>query len=472
MVKQEILEKAFAERDFSTIRTLQFDQDVDYSFQNNIMLKTIISENLHIRYFKVILNRTECDFVSILPELLILSAQHNNEHLILELGKHFNADILINLDFDFFLKICETNNHYAIDYIFNATYWFVLYKKISMEKLLDFLKNGLIYIINHLPIYSYTQLKHFALSHPFDNFILIRTVLNLPESSKRDFLLHIIGESSQDFLASDFIIDVDFVKQYSKGNSDYNKLRNFCFNSVNSFLDYNTINEKDNQKLTKYNEKIPFIYKMTSHFNNFYIIHTDLFLHSIILKKNNDNSFIMNLIKDYGQFTETLISATFTSFNYHLFEDIFNYFKLNKATFDFSLLNLFQIRTCFYESDDIEYKSIIIKLFIDKILESNNEQLFIYDASNILDLLRKSSFITLHIFNSKPDIFNLFKKENNLLLLYKEASRSQNQLVFNYLIKEKILFNYIDLQLLLDNIEFLDQSQAHKLQQSVKLHYF
>ena len=96
MNKQEIIEEAFKNRDISTLRKYKNDSDVDFSFSNNILLRTIAEENLHVNYLKLLTHREECDLFYDNFYCFIFSLKNNNKKIVEFFQKYIKIEELIN----------------------------------------------------------------------------------------------------------------------------------------------------------------------------------------------------------------------------------------------------------------------------------------------------------------------------------------------------------------------------------------
>ena len=142
MNKQYLLEKSFNSGDLITVYNLQSDQDVDFSFQDNIVLKTIALNSIYNDYFDIIQKRKECNISNNIPELLILAAKNNNNELISKILYSFQSNILTQLDYDFFLEICKIKNEFAIKEITQSINNLVKLNALSIQQFFDFSKKS------------------------------------------------------------------------------------------------------------------------------------------------------------------------------------------------------------------------------------------------------------------------------------------------------------------------------------------
>jgi len=236
MNKQYLLEKSFNSGDLITVYNLQSDQDVDFSFQDNIVLKTIALNSIYNDYFDIIQKRKECNISNNIPELLILAAKNNNNELISKILYSFQSNILTQLDYDFFLEICKIKNEFAIKEITQSINNLVKLNALSIQQFFDFSKNGIIYIIEHLTYELYEKINYLFINCSFEDFLIIKSIIKLPISNKKWSLVNNICSCQQDFLESDFVIDIDFINKYSKNANEFNALKSFCYNSISSLI--------------------------------------------------------------------------------------------------------------------------------------------------------------------------------------------------------------------------------------------
>jgi len=482
MTEQELLEKAFNERDIVTLRRFKDHKDVDFSFKNNLMLHTIISEQLHMNYFSIILWRKECNIFSNLHELFILAAKHNNNKMINTLKKSIEDNTLITLKFDFFLELCKTMNQRAIEIIITHYKLALFEDRISNQQFFNFLKNGIIYIIENLDFTTY-KLTHFILlNYSFENFIIIRTILKLPTSKKKNDLLIAISGSKQDYLNSDLILDKVFIEKYSNCKEEFDALREFLFHSLRYFctispktiMTNKSIFKKESNNITKeqYNYKIllPKIFQMTEDFDPFYSFPTNIFLENVLYGNANvdNNDVIMELIKHYDFPSRALIAIIFHSSNYTLFETVFDYFKFTNAHFDFSLMQVF-IQKNHTEFNRLNYD---LKMIIDKVMQTENAKYYLSTIDCVINLLTYPFQMSLYILSQMDYLFTQFSDKNDATKIYKTIIDIREPIILNYFIENKVLFNYVDLISLKNTTNIKNQQKYIILEQAIKIFNF
>jgi len=389
-----------------------------------------------------------------------------------------------SINFDFFLKICQTHNNEYIRLIINQSNELLQVGVLTRQQIFNFLKNGIIYIIQELPIEFYARLNYILLNYSFDNFIIIRSIINLPPSKKRTSLIKVIRNSSQDYLNSDSIIDEYFIEKHSQNHTDTIAIQSFCLSSIHYFMNLNPaimnakkqINDNNSTDLKEeqynYNVLLPKVFKMTPNLSHLQQNLTSIFLSNAIynnLNNNNQHLFI-KLIKEYNVLTKDLLAVIFKLQNLTLFDEVYSYFKLDYVDLNFSLLELFY-ENKFFKPNHSQSMSVF-KLFISKILQAKNTKEYLSDISGIIYILGYSNELLFHILTEKGDLFTQFSDKNKILELYNAASEPRNQAIFNYFIENKVLFQYIDLNYFSKNITFYNSSQRPILYRAVTLFNF
>jgi hypothetical protein len=449
MTKQELIENAFKERDISTLRKYKKDQDVDFSFSNNLILRTVADEGLHLNYLKLLNSREECDLFFDNFYCFVNSFKNGN----IELFKYFikNIDLnelmhnknIPNL-FDIAIK---TNDYEFIKKVFS---WLSYWKETTQEKndnvLTNYLKNGLIELIKTQP---YQQSLHiltdYKINGSLDNHFIVRAILLLDNKENKKKYLSLLSKRATVFNRKNKLIDKEFVDKYAKNTKERSALKI----GVNRSLSRITEQMIDNE------EKMEHLFLMTEDEDDFYSVGKEYVLRNMIRIHNKGlfNSKIIELLKKYNKFSMDLLHKVIMSENKELFDFMLNYFDLKNNIVNGSYIHIL-CDSCYYH-DNIESKEIR-EYFIDHILECANFNDFKIELHHLSAIIEESDFMLFNKLHSdnKMDLCHFTYEE--VFSFYNLIIDSENDTFFNFSLSKGLGFEKLNKKNINKNINYSD----------------
>jgi len=486
MNSQQSLEKAFKERDIASIRKLVNNRDLDFSFNNNYMLNTIVSESLHYNFIVLIKNKPECFDNVNLQDLAIKSLINNNYKIFKFLSGSINYnDLLLNNEDNFFTSVAKFGDIKSLKL---TLHYFLNLAQDNIEiktSVLEYIKNGITLALNTYSYEAFNLLYFSYLTDPFENHLFIRTILSLPEGNNRQLF---IKNLSKNFIDCSFIIhytdfkqpiiNIDFINCYEINDFEKQYMKSYIFRYAYYFVIGTLRYSQYISKKQEYDDFTKII------FNNLIIIN------NINHKKNNEN--ISNLISDiidnnkffekndliiylltvYNHFDNNILKATISNLNHEVFDFIYKYFDLDTRT-EHKFLFL-ALPTKDLHSKEQEY-------FNNKIINTKIMQSCFLDPVSVYDILRNHIMLYNYFFINVPNFLNYANELNSIISVYnnvidyeedEEYEHTEHSISFKKIVGLNFGFNYVDVEDLINRIKYITEEKSILIHRAYKLYHF
>jgi len=469
MTEQEVLENAFHKRDLATLRSFKQNYNVDFSFNNNAMLDAIILEDLHPNYINLLQSRDECNINLLLPELSILSAKMRKKQFYESFNKKLDyLELTLDLNFNYFLELVKVADIEYICKTVDRFFYLIEDNIIPIYTLLNYLKEGIVFLINHynhhlLPY----QIKKY-LGHSTSNFIFIRTILNINNTNtdgRRIEYLTAISFLCQDIIIeneNEIIMDFNFIKKISHNDSDLKLLTYFTRNSHRAFLRNPIPHDIYTLYSSRYKAFAIKIFKLSHIDNPTYNIQPSQFLRLMFNDNNNlsKNALSIEFIKKQKNIDFNNIHSAIYAKNQIIFDFLFVHYNLKNIEINHNLI------VFIFSLNPLKYTH-----FIDKIASLYIHKNKRIPTINIINMLSVSETIFIYLLKKYPAIFKLQIEKTDVIEIYEYVFLNNLPNVVKYLIINQFCFEIIDLNLLL-KIKGITEENKKILTRAYNLHHF
>jgi len=474
MSQQDLLEISFKNRDISTLRKLKSNTDLDFSFNNNEMINTIINDSLHVNFLNLLKNKNNCFKNINTKSLLITALKNNNTDAFDFLFLRCDINSLLNtIDFNFFLEVTKINNIKYNKKLLNFFLSIINKDFTRKNEILKYLKSGITLIIENYTSEHFMELHFQYCADFFDNYYFIRTILSLPSNNKnKDLFLKYLSKKvtfSNNINYEYPPIDIKFLNCYNLSDSQKDCMEGYIFRYA---LHYTTVvlNSTDYDiKKTHYDDYTKLVFNslensMLSNKNGRFNRIINL-ISSII---NNNKSFIKNdliiyLINKYSLFNVNLIRCTISNLNLEVFDFIYELLNLSTHYYeDFSYLIL--------PPDGISLKER--EYFNDKIINTASMQKLIKDPNLICLIADYDHKIFNYLLCKIPDLLNCIKEYEQIEEIYITVLDYNNQKTLNALLSINFGFNYLNPELFTKKINNTKKEELELFTRAYKLYHF